>query len=116
MVFRKPSPSKRHAPKFIDLVQEHEREWGKKSYPGKPKLADILAAPVVAFWQVEGEEHRLSITLHDDLSDIEKFLTRQLFTGSVNAPRRRLVRVFKDQKRMVIAGVRVLFQPAPDNE
>lgn len=116
MIRRKSTGNQKPSTKFIDLVEDHEREWGKQRYQGKPKLKDILDATVVAFWQVEGEENRLMITLHNDLSDVEKSLTRQLFTGSVNAPRKRLVRVYQDQKRMVIAGVSVIFQPAPDED
>ncbi|HEX2907097.1 MAG TPA: hypothetical protein VHO69_09575 [Phototrophicaceae bacterium] len=38
------------AKSLIDYVQAHERMWGTEKYTGRPALAEILQAPVVAFW------------------------------------------------------------------
>lgn len=35
--------------KLIELIEKHERQWGTEHYAGRPKLAEVLEAPVVAF-------------------------------------------------------------------
>ncbi len=50
------------------------------------------------------------ITLHSDLKDVEKYFSRLLFRSSVEPPKRRVVRVFKDGKQVIVRGVRVWFQ------
>lgn len=116
IVPRRPQPPK----SLIDFVQAHERSWGNEQYLNRPNLADILNAPVVAFWKPSTppndnprtknpEPPRETITLHDDLTDIEKYMTRLLLNIADNPPDKHLVRVFRHGKRVKVKGVRILF-------
>lgn len=97
---------------FFDCVQEHEREWGTKSYPGRPSLAAIMAAKVVVFWDAEGEKQKEpdKITLHDDTADVEKMLLRSLFSREES--KWRIALIFRDQKRLTIARLKIEFREA----
>lgn len=99
---------------FMDWVQLHERAWGSRVYPGRPSLEQILSAPVVTFWQgvKESKDPIYTVRLHEDLRDVEKYLTRLLLRSGVEAPKERLVRIYADKKRMTIRAVRVLFGEA----
>jgi hypothetical protein len=99
---------------FMDWVQLHERSWGSRSYPARPSLEQILAAPVVTFWQAakEAKHPSYTIRLYEDLQDVEKYLTRLLLRSSIEPPKERLVRIYAHRKRMTIRAVRVLFGEA----
>ncbi len=100
---------------FMDHIQIHERTWGTKSYPGRPDLSEILAAPVVVLWQYEEDkEQPYRITLHEDTADVERFLLRLLLKGQVEPLHQRFARVFRDQKRISISGVKIIFTEAND--
>ncbi|GAB4522882.1 MAG: hypothetical protein OHK0046_36050 [Anaerolineae bacterium] len=97
---------------FLDYVQLHERSWGNKSYTGRPDLMQIMTSPVVVFWETGDQNEPLKITLHPDLQDIEKYLFRQLLGARKEQSKDRLGPIFQDQKRMMIAGVRIVFKEA----
>ena len=96
---------------FTTCVELHERSWGMKQYPGRPKLDAILKSPVVVFWRAtDGKEERWTITLHEDLKDLERYFTRLLFRSNVELPKRKVVKMFHEHKPMIVRGVRILFQ------
>jgi hypothetical protein len=111
-------PSRRQEPpangenNFIELVQEHERSWGQDSYPGRPGLAELLNAPVVAWWvpvSVKGgkSDDRHTASVYQDLDELNKYATRLLLHSRNDPPDRRLVAVYINQKKAVIRGVNI---------
>ena len=93
------------------LIEFHERTWGTKQYSGRPKLSEILQSQVVVFWRAnEGKEERWMITLHDDLTQLERYFSRMLFRAGVEPPKRRVAKIFKAGKPVIVRGVRVWFQ------
>ena len=94
---------------FLDLVQLHERAWGVKSYVGKPSLAEILQSPLVVFWKVEGQEN-YTISLHKQLREIEVIFLKMLTRSSVETPKKRLMRVYLEKKKIVISDVKIEFK------
>ncbi len=107
---------------FMDYVQHHERTWGTESYKGRPGLADILSAPVVVFWKPEPKaesasrspkdaerDERYVVSLHTDLHDIEEHFVRLIMRGNLISPRRRIVSIFQNQKRVRVKSVKVEF-------
>jgi hypothetical protein len=92
-------------------IELHERTWGMKQYTGRPKLDAILKAPVVVFWRAnDGKDERWTITLHENLLDLEKYFTRMLFRSNVEPPKRRVVKIFKEGKAVIVRSVKILFQ------
>lgn len=92
-------------------IELHERTWALKQYTGRPKLDAILHSPVVVFWRAnDGKDERWTITLHDNLLDLEKYFTRLLFRSNVEPPKRRVAKIFKDGKVVIVRGVKILFQ------
>lgn len=106
---------------LIDFAQEHERAWGNESYTNRPSLADILNAPVVVFWKpiIQQEDNpraknapppiRETITVHQELGEIEQYLTKLLFRVGFNPLDRQLVRIFHKGARVKIKGMKILF-------
>lgn len=99
---------------FMDYVQHHERTWGTENYTNRPDLGTIIGSPVVVFWDAGDDEGRYKITLHSDLSDVEKHLLRMLIGARKEAPKQRIVEIFQNQKRMVISGVKITLKEADD--
>jgi len=58
---------------FFDTVQNHERTWGTQSYPERPKLQEMLEAPVVVFWQDERYKDKTVCTTHKDTMALETY-------------------------------------------
>lgn len=102
---------------FMDLVQQHEREWGTRSYTGRPSLEAILDAPVVTFWRssAEGDQPPFTIKLYPDLQEVEKYLARLIFRPDLNPPKESLVRIYANRKRITVRGVQIQFQEVTDN-
>jgi hypothetical protein len=96
-------------PTFMDFVQEHERSWGQEGYAGRPDLAQVLNAPIVVFWQPNAKEERLTITLHQNLDELEGYFQRLLFASTAKAPERRVLRIYKGQKPVLARGIKVIF-------
>jgi hypothetical protein len=94
---------------FYELVQKHERVWGTENYKERPDLADIVGAVVVVFW-LRGKEERPYITLHNDLQEIEEYMTKLLFRSMVDPPEERVVRVYQRQRQVRIKNVRIEFE------
>lgn len=99
---------------FLALVQQHERAWGNDTYPGRPDLATILDASVVAFWQVQNASKHAGhpqITLHKDLYEIEEYYVKLIVRSALPIPQRRLYKLFMDGQQMRIASVKFTFAP-----
>lgn len=120
---RRPKPPE----SLIDFAQEHERAWGNEQYVNRPTLADMLNAPVVVFWKpnIALDDNprqknlvpiRETVTVHQNLGEVEQFITRMVFRVGVNPPDKQLVRVFRGGKRVKIKGVRILFEDEPPND
>ncbi len=121
---RRPQPPQ----SLIDFAQEHERAWSNEQYLNRPTLADILNAPVVVFWKpiIDPNDNprqknptpiRETVTIHQNLGEIEQFITRMVFRLGVNPPDKQLVRVFRNGKRVKIKGVRIIFEDeTPDDD
>lgn len=99
---------------FMDYVQHHERTWGTENYTNRPDLGAIIGSPVVVFWDMGDDSDRYKVTLHPDLSDVEKHLLRLLIGARKEPPKQRMVEIFQNQKRMVISGVKITFKEASD--
>lgn len=98
---------------FMDLVQTHEREWGNTAYTGRPDLGSILQAPVVVFWKPadpKQENQHLTITLHNGLEELEQHFSKIIFRSSAGYPDEVAVRIYEDQKRVTVRGVKVVFE------
>lgn len=103
---------------LIDRVQEHERAWGNEGYPDRPALADILNAPVVAFWHVvkAGKPaERQIITLHDDLSALEQWYVKTVMRSAIVLPDRLLAAAYVNGRRVRIKDVTVTFELEDDS-
>ncbi len=99
-------------PTFMKAVEEHERNWGNKTYAKRPSLMDIMSAPVVVFWESPDGKDPETITLHQSLAEIEKYFVRLLVARSKEtiASSKRVSQVFQNQEKMVIKGVKILFK------
>lgn len=96
---------------FMGLVELHERNWGTETYPDKPRLSDILDAPVVAFWRsAERNEARHLVTLHDDLDQLNAYFEDMFLNQSTRKMDRRLDRIYFKRERINVKGLRLLFE------
>jgi hypothetical protein len=104
---------------FLGWVQAHERAWGNQTYSGRPTLEQMLSAPVVVFWSragMEKSDKHYIVTLHDDLSALEKHFARLLMFAENDTARNRVVAIFEGGNQMRIAAVNVRFTPADPKE
>lgn len=111
------------APSFMDFVQTHERTWGTEDYAGRPDLAELMQAPVVVFWEPiqwdsklrQQQQSRLTVTLHQEVDELHEYFTKLLLRSSV-VPDKRVVRIFAQQKPVIVRGIRVIFANGTDAE
>ncbi|MEO0562018.1 MAG: hypothetical protein AAF125_07890 [Chloroflexota bacterium] len=98
---------------FIDYVQLHERTWGNETYPQRPSLAEILAAPVVVFWQNPPKNPNVTavptITIHDSLDALGAMLAKMFLRATVAGEKRYISRIYEGQKLVRITSVDVKF-------
>jgi hypothetical protein len=103
---------------FLDYVQQHERTWGNQTYPNKPNLQQVLEANVVVFWLPIGSERNIkeapqyTITLHDELRELEDYFAKLLFRAQIEPPKQRVAQIFAKGKRVRIKGVKIEFESA----
>ncbi|MCU0498595.1 MAG: hypothetical protein MUF87_14685 [Anaerolineae bacterium] len=96
--------------KLIELIEKHERQWGTEHYADRPKLAEVLAAPVVAFWLLANtKEKREILTVHPDLRDVELTIAKLVLRSSIDLPAKRLVAVFIGGELLKIRGFKVVW-------
>lgn len=104
----------RKANTFLDMVQTHERSWGEQSYLKRPSLDEILKATVVVFWyptSPDVKSIRYTITLHRGLPDIEQSMLQFLYRSMIQAPERRIAKIFVEQKEVRIKRISLMFEP-----
>lgn len=95
---------------FTSYVELHERAWGMDSYPGRPKLEDILSARVVALWHSSTKrEPGYRITVYDDIKEVNQHIMDLVLHSKTESPQRRLFRLFIDKEMAKIKGLKVLW-------
>lgn len=99
---------------FMNLVQQHEREWGTTSYQDRPDLMSIMQSNVVVFWRPtprdpKKADQRHIITLHQDMTEVEKYLVTQVMRATLAPPERRFVCAFMTQRKLKIKQVKIGF-------
>ncbi len=93
---------------FIEIVEAHERAWGKDSYPNRPSLSELLNAPVLALWKSPNpQDERLRATVHQNTDSINKHITRLVIHSRLEMPTHRLAAVYINQKKAAIRSVSV---------
>lgn len=96
---------------FMGFVELNERAWGTESYPGRPRLEQILHAKVVAFWQTtRNRDPAYRVSVHQNLAEIHRWATEMLIHSRTRSPEKRLVRLYVDQRRARIKSVRVALE------
>jgi len=106
----------------MQYVQKHERDWGNKSYPGRPTLEDVMNARVVTFWQPlnkhgsPDEPGREIIVIYEDLKAVESYLTRLIFLANKFRPDRQFLRAYVDQKQVKVKKARIQFGYVEDDD
>lgn len=102
---------------FIDIVQKHERTWGTETYPDRPSLADLLSAPIVAWWRsAKSEDDRLKASVHQDIEELNRYAVRILLHSRLEFPDKRLAMVYIEQKRATIKGISLHIVPLDDKK
>ena len=95
---------------FMGLVELHERNWGTDSYSERPRLSDILDAPVVVFWHsTDKNEARNLITLHDDLKQLSSYVEDMFLSQNTRRIDRRFSRIYLNREEIKIKGLRLIF-------
>jgi len=95
---------------FMGLVELHERNWGTETYPDRPRLSDILDAPVVVFWHsTDKNEARHLVTLHDDLRQLNAFFEDMFLHQNTRRIDRRIFRIYANRVEVKIKGLRLVF-------
>jgi hypothetical protein len=108
---------------FMELIQMHERSWGMQTYPGRPSLTELITGPVVAMWEGERplvspsrrgssaipEHGRFMLSVHQHVDELHGLLYAMLVAGKpLPKDKRRLARIFVEQKEVHIKGLRLL--------
>ncbi|MBZ0278291.1 MAG: hypothetical protein K8I60_19240 [Anaerolineae bacterium] len=105
---------------FMYHVELHERAWGMDGYPGRPSLEDIMTAPVVAFWYNADpnrkRETRYFATVHQDISELNRYVSRMVLHSTVKIPDRRLTRLFVQRQEVIIRGVKLVLAKIESTE
>jgi hypothetical protein len=79
---------------FMAMVEQHQKAWGNETYKGKPTLQQIMDARIVVFWRPTNEAMYLTITIHNDLSEINDYLVALILHTKTRLPVLRLDSVF----------------------
>jgi hypothetical protein len=96
---------------FMGFVELNERAWGTDSYPGRPRLEEILRARVVAFWQhSRNRDPAYRVSIHENLLEIHEWASQTLIDSKNRMPEKRLTRLYVDKRRARIKGVRILLE------
>lgn len=96
---------------FMGLVELHERNWGTDSYPERPRLSDILDAPIVVFWNsADRNESRHLVTLHDDLDQLNLYFEDMFLNQKTRRIDRRISRIYQQRQEIKVKGLRLIFE------
>lgn len=99
--------------RFMTYVTMHERAWGLDTYKGRPTLKQILEAKVVAFWYPTSKELPFTLTIHNDLKEIDAYLRALIIHTKVQVPRLRLARVYVNKQEVKFKTVQIVWQRPP---
>lgn len=88
---------------FLEIIQQHEREWGTDSYPERPALADLLSKPVVAIWvstdKTDKKAKGSMFSVHDSSESLDEAVHASATVGKPSIwYNRKLARVFINQE------------------
>jgi hypothetical protein len=113
-MWRKPQEAPKKAETFLDLVELHERAWGREGYPNKPSLADIMSSPIVVFWKPREPDDKKyrglhTITLHESIRDVEIYLLKLLTRALTDYPDRYMYRIYDNKHRVILKTIRFIF-------
>lgn len=115
---------------FLALVELHERMWGTTQYAGRPSLAQLLNAPIIAVWSGRAEimvdpkrpntlrrettttaDRAFILTCHQTLEEIDSLLTEIVLLAKVTPfANRRLSKLYVNQKQVEVQGVKLLLK------
>ena len=102
---------------FMGLVELHERNWGTDTYPERPRLSDVLEAPVVVFWHsTDKNESRHLVTLHDDLRQLNAYVEDMFLNQNTRRIDRRFSRIYYNRKEIKLTGLRLIFDRPDEKE
>ncbi|GAB4544772.1 MAG: hypothetical protein OHK0023_02080 [Anaerolineae bacterium] len=117
-------------PNFLALVELHERMWGTTQYAGRPSLAQLLNAPIVAVWSGHAEivvdpkrpnlprrettttaDRSFILTCHQTLEEIDSLLTEVVLLAKATPfANRRLSKLYVNQKPVELQGLKLVLK------
>jgi hypothetical protein len=110
------SKQKAQEREFMKFVERHERAWGMENYKGRPTLAQLVEAKVVAFWHPTTPNMNHTATIHKSIEDIDQYVTHLVWhAGKERLPLLRLEAVFVEKVQMQIKGVKVVYEQVLPN-
>ncbi len=68
----------------MKFVERHERAWGMEYYKGRPTLAQLMNAKVVAFWHPTTEDMNHTATMHKSVEEIDQYVTHLVWHTAKN--------------------------------
>jgi hypothetical protein len=114
---------------FMEFIQLHERQWGTEQYEGRPSLAELLNAPIVAVWSGKApvatttgyvspasakrqtlavNDNKFLVTCHHDVDELEKVLADIVLLKRVSPfSYRKLARIYVRQQEMEVTGIKL---------
>jgi hypothetical protein len=94
-------------PRLIDIIQLHERKWGEQQYYGRPSLATLMVAPIVAVWKTD---NRFMLSAHREADELNDIVTAIIVGKEPNPHNRKLIRIFANH-RLVPFTLRIVAIP-----
>jgi hypothetical protein len=74
-------------------------------------LQDILESRIVVFWRsTSRRDPAYRVTLHHDLKELHRHASQMLIHSSTQTPDRRIARVYVDRRRLLIKGIKIVFE------
>ena len=64
------------------------------------------------FWESIETSEPHTITLHENLEEIEKYFIRLLVVAGKEFPKKRIAQMFENQEKMVVKKVQIVFGKA----
>jgi hypothetical protein len=87
-----------------------------ETYKGRPTLAQLVEAKVVAFWHPTTENMNHTATIHKSIEEIDQYVTQLVWhTGKERLPLLSLEAVFIEKFQIRIKGIRVIYEKSSTN-
>ena len=110
------SKQKAQEREFMKFVERHERAWGTENYKGRPTLAQLVEAKVVAFWHPTTQNMNHTATIHKSIEEIDQYVTHLVWhANKERLPLLRLEAVFVEKAQMQIKGIKVIYEQVVPN-